>query len=407
MSHSFSFKLQNPPSFHPPPLTFTNIENPNIILITIEPSSDIDPAVLEPNLDCPDPPPRYPPQRPVTPSEPVEPWDDLSVDYGLVSVAPKVDVIREEEDREKRHDRGDDGSELKGKCQRCVAGEIYEKKEGRAEDGHFTGFYAPQAKPCLPLKSTVICTQTHMKKYTHKRAQTEMSTLAQAHAWSQLNSGLPTQTQVDRKKDKEHPGLFINKNPQTGLFQVGMGKDVEGKVKVTDEKFDGDAEEGSKNEKVPLLSAYASQNMINMPPFHTERSDFLPDDYDIMRLATAHTVEEGDDDCREEEEGTICINWDPETRKLVVPEMNMEFNKQRGMDGLRQGEKGSRDQRGREDEDVKVIKGMLRLENVFVRQPSEEEEEAGALREMGRGGATECEMDDFVTKWNLVIPMDQ
>lgn len=361
------------------------------------------------SINCPDPPPRYSPQRSETP---LEPNDDSSVDYGLVGIAPKINVMRDEEEREKRHDRGGDGNELKGKCLRCGAQNSYEKKEWRVEDGWFTGFYAPQAKSCLPLKSTVICKQTHMPIHT----QTEMSTLAQAQAWSQLNSGLLTQTQVDREtEDRMLTELFINKNPQTGLLHIPLnlqtneeverGEDMQGKARVTDEKFVGDKEK-KVGEKVPLLSAYASQSMTGMPPFHTEKSHLLPDDYGVLRLATAHNVEEGDDE-EEEEERTICINWKHETRKLALPGLDMKFNKQRGMDGLMQGEKGSKQRMGGEYEEVKAMKGVLKLENVFVRQPSEEEEEAAALREMGTGGATGCDVDDFVTKWNLVIPDDQ
>lgn len=385
---------------------FPNTENPNIILITIEPPSDTDPAcppVLGP-INCPDPPPRYSPQRPETPSDL---YDDSSVDYGHVGRAPDINVMREEEERDKKDDRGEDRNELKGKCLRCGAQNSTEEKAWRVEDG----FYAPQAKACLPLKSTIICRQTHLPMHT----PTEMNTLAKAQAWSQLNSGLVTQTQVDREtEDRMCTELFINKNPQTCLFntplnlqtnkEVGRGEDMQGKAKITDERFVGDAEEGRKSEKVPLLSAYASQSMTGMLPFQTEQSDFLPDDYGVLRPAAALDLEEGDDD---EEEGTICIHWNHETRKLVLPGLHTKFSKQIGMDGLMQGEKGSKERMGGENEEVKAMKGGLKLENVFVRQPSEEEEEAAALREMGRGGATGCEVDDFVTKWNLVIPEDQ
>lgn len=400
MLHLLSFNPQNPPTFHPPPLMFPNPENLNTILMIIKPSSDKEP--LGP-VNCPDPPPSYSPQRSETPSEPKESSGDSLVDYGFVGIAPKINVIREEEEREKGHGRGDDENELKAKCQKCGAQNSYMKKEWTVEDSQFTGFYAAQARPCLPLRSTIVPIHT----------QTEMCT--PAHAWSQLNSGLLTKTQ-GISKSRECTGLFINKNPQTGLFHIplsvqtnkeaGMG----GNARVADEKLDGDAEGGSKSEKVPLLSAYASQNATDMPPFHTEQSDFLPDDYGVLRLATAQSVveeEEDDDDYYEEEEGTICINWDNETRKLVLPKADIRSNKQRDRDGLMQGETGRKEWLSGEDEEVKVTKGVLRLENLFVRQPSEEEEAAGAPREMGGGGATGCEEDNFMTKWNLVILEDQ
>ncbi|XP_044024284.1 interleukin-20 receptor subunit alpha isoform X2 [Siniperca chuatsi] len=394
--------ILNPPSFHPNTLIIPP-ENVSIILFTVIKPSDIESIISDPTCPNPwphnaDPPPSYAPQRSETP-EPEEPWDDLSIDYGFIGVAPKIDVRGEEEKRERRHDRGEDGNNL------------------NLEDGHSAGVYAPQAK------STHTCSQTHMLIHT----QTEMSTLVQAHACSQVNSVTQTQApslslqgttkgEVDRKKeDKEFPGLFINKTPQTGLFHIslnlqtkkegGMGEEMDGKVGVrTDGKIDGGVEEGSENEEVPLLSAYATQNIKDMFTSHADQSDFLPDDYGVLRLAIAHKIEEDKDD-EEEEEETICINWDPKTRKLVLPEMAMEFNKEGGLDGWMQGKKGRENRVGGEEE--YVMKGELRLENVIVRQTSEEEEEAEAQREMERGGETMWEADDILTKWNLVISMDQ
>ncbi|XP_031722008.1 interleukin-20 receptor subunit alpha [Anarrhichthys ocellatus] len=338
--------ILDPPAFHPPILTFPP-ERPNLIVITIikeiQRESDIsDPA-------CPKFPRHvahcttgYTSQRHQILPEPDEPWDDSSVDYGFIGVAPKIAT------------RGEDGNNLKGDDQKCAARVSYEKREWRVEDGHSAG---------------------------HTR--TETSTLTQAHA------GLLTQTQapllsmqgatmreVDgEEEDREFPGLFIS---TTGLFRIplnlptkggGMRKEMDGEVRV---RRDGD------DEAVPLLSAYASQNTTDMHTSHSDQSDFLPDDYGVLRLASAHKIDVDDDGDDDKGEANISIDWNPETGSLVLPQM----------DGMMQREKGEG-----EEEEVD-----LRLENVFVRQGSEENAEA--QREMEGG-------DDFSTRWNLVISMDE
>lgn len=366
MLHSFNF--QNPPSFNPPPLTFPP-ENLNLILITVIQPSDIENSISDSKQQkhshTADPPPGYTPQRSEPPPEPEEPLDDESIDYGFVGAAPKIIA------KERRCDGGEDGNNLKGKHQKDEAKESYKNKEWRVEDG----IYPPQAKPHLMHRTTHTCSQTHMPMHT----QTEMSTLIQA----QVFSDHLTQTQAPLlsfqeapEVDRESPGLFI----------------------------DGGMEEESKSESVPLLSAYASQN-INTT--HADQSDFLLDDYGVLRLATAQEIENDDGD--EEEEGTVCIDWDPHTRKLVMPEVAMEFTTEEGgLDGLMQREKGWENRVGGEEE-VSATKGELTLENVYVRQASEEEAEAQRERERGRerdrvGG---WEVDDILTKWDLVISMDQ
>lgn len=330
------------------------------IVITIIKPSDIEVSISDPascKRPIADPPPRYTCQRPETPAEPgEEPWDDLSIDYGFIGV-----------ERERGHDGGED------EHQQCRAGDSYQEKDAR------------QAKSFLSQKSTHACSQAHMPTHT----QTEMSTLTRAHAFSWGNSVLPTQTwasllpfqgAANGAADAEFPPT----NPQIG-------------------KIDGGMEGGSDSERVSLLSAYASQNVKDMPTSRAEQSDvallYLPDDFGVLRLATAHDVEED-----EEEEGTSCINWDPETRKLVLPQMVMEVNKKGGM---MLGEKGRENGMGgeEEEEEVYVMKSELRLENVYVRQGSEEEAEA--QREAERGRDTALEPDDILTKWNLVISMDQ
>ncbi|XP_051264542.1 interleukin-20 receptor subunit alpha [Dicentrarchus labrax] len=415
--------ILNPPSFHQPPL-MSPPENLNITLITIIQSSDLESGVSDrncPKRDGPfaEPPPAYAPQRAQreVPPEPEDPWDDESVDYGFVGVAPKISVRGEEEEREeRRHDGGEDGNNLKGVHLKGAAEDSHKKKDWRVGDGHRTGVHALRAKSYLSQKSTHTCSQTHMP--------TEMSTLIQAHAFSQVNSVPPTHTQTPllslqgttkgeedgEKQGRECPGLFINKTPQIGLFHVPLNlqtkkeEEMDGKLRARrDEKIGGGVEEESESEGAPLLSAYASQSIKGMSTSHADQADVLPDDYGVLRLATVVRTEDEEEE-EEEEEGTLCIDWDPETRQLVLPEMGIEFS---GEEGLMQDEKGRENRMGgeEEEEEVNATKGELKLENVYVRQGSEEVAEA--QKEMERSGERGWEVDDILTKWNLVISMDQ
>ncbi|KAM7395598.1 hypothetical protein PAMA_007052 [Pampus argenteus] len=384
--------ILDPPSFHPPPLTFPP-ENPKVILITV--IADELPSVTNiavskhacPNkqqLHTADPPLRYAPRWSQTPPEPEERLDDLSVEYGVVCIAPKT--ADGGEGRDWKHNTGE--------CQKCTTTrDSYKKKEWRIEDNRPAGVYASQTQS----------THTHIHPQTH--AQIAMSTLVQAHSWSQVNPVLLTQTrassqsfqgaskrEVGRKReDSECSGSCVNKSPQTGLFQIPLNLATEwagGMKGRTERKRDEGVGEEGMSENIPLL--YVSQHM---PTSHTDQSHFLSKDYVVQRLASA----------QEEEEATICIDWDPETGKLVLPRMEMAFNKEGGLDGLLQGERGREVRVGdeEEEEEVNAMKGELRLESVFVRQASEEETEAQSRVE------TAWEANDIMTKWNLVISMDQ
>ncbi|KAM9339207.1 interleukin-20 receptor subunit alpha [Symphorus nematophorus] len=408
--------ILKPPSFHPLPLTF-NPENISLLITVIQPS-DIESCVSD--LACPkrwqrirDPPAGYTPQRSETPPVPEEPWDDVSIDYACVGVHPKINARGEAEERTRRHDGGEDGNNLRGDQQKCGSSHSYDKKEFRVEDGDSAGVYAHRAKSYLSQSSTHTCAQTLMPIHT----QTDVSTLLQAHACSWVNSGPQNQTQapllafqgakeLDKEKDREFPGLFINKSPQMGLFNIPlnlqtkmegeMWEEMDGEVRV---RANGKIDEGV---EVPLLSAYASQNITHISTSHANQSDLLPDDYGVVRLATVDIIEKDEE---EEEEGTNCIDWDPMTRKLVLPEMAIDFNREIGLDGLMQGQKGGESRVGGEEKEVNVMKGRLTLEKVFVRQGSEEITEA--QRELERGGEQGWESDDVLTKWNLVISMDK
>ncbi|XP_054475039.1 interleukin-20 receptor subunit alpha [Anoplopoma fimbria] len=322
--------ILNPPAFHPPVLTFPP-EKPNLMVIAIIKPKD--PAWTERPHHLPHRPPGYASQSPETLPEAEETWDDSSVDYGFIGVA----------------NRREDGNNLKGKDQKCTAIHSYEKRQ--------------------------------------------MSTLKQAHAWTMTQTPLSFQGATMREVDGEEEdggfqGLFISTAQQNGLLRMplnlptskgGMGEAMDGEGRV---RTDGGVEDGrSENEEVPLLSSYASQNTRDMPTSRSDQSDFLPEDYGVLRMAAAHKIEED-----EEEEANICIDWNPETGKLVLPMM----------DGLMQGEKQGGEEEEKEEEEEEV---GLRLENVFVRQGSEEKAEA--QREMGVDG------DDFLTRWNLVVSMDE
>ena len=242
-----------------------------------------------------------------------------------------------------------------------------------------------------------------------------MNALTQAQACSQVSlvpltqiqaPSLSFQGEVDRKKeDREFPGLFINRTPQNGLFHIPlnmqtkegeMEDEINQNVSVrADGQSNGGVEEVSESEGVPLLSAYASQNNKVRSSSHVNQSNYLPDDYGVLRLFTADEIGR-DEEEEEDEEGTNFIDWDPNTRKLVLPDMAMEITKVAGLDGSMQGEKGDS---GVVGEEMSAMKGELRLANVFVRQGSEEEAEAQRTRERG-------EADDIIAKWNLVISMD-
>ncbi|XP_073348389.1 interleukin-20 receptor subunit alpha [Pagrus major] len=391
----------NQSSYNWPPLTWPPVtsppENPVIPIIY----SISDPACPQQERPMAGPPPGYAAQRLEAPPEPEGPWDDVSIDYAFVGVAPI-------NDRNRRRDGGEDGNSLKGEHQNGGSRDSY---EGRFEDGDSTGVYAPQKKSCHSQRSAHTRSQTH--------AQTEMSTLIQARACSQESLVPLTQTQapslsfqgeVEREKeDREFPGLFINKTPQICLFHTlnmqtkeeGMEDETNRNMRVrADGQSDGGVEEVSESEGVPLLSAYASQNNKVTSTSHANQPDYLPDHYGVLRLATADEIEKDEEEQEEEEEeeGTIFIDWDPNTRKLVLPDMAMAFTQVLGSDGSMQGEKGRENRVG--GEEMSAMKGELTLANVFVRQGSEEEAEAQRARERG-------EADDIFTKWNLQISMDQ
>ncbi|XP_047430200.1 interleukin-20 receptor subunit alpha [Mugil cephalus] len=332
--------ILNPPSFHPSPLA---LHPEKVNHIPISPISAImDPLCSNFELDA--PPPEY--------SDPEENWDDS---YGGVMVAPSSDGGANEAS-ERTCDKGNNGSDVTGAAM---------DNTGRVPTDRV---YAPQTRSSF--SSVPQFRQTHVPL----REEAEMSTHRLLHAWPQTRSVSQAQTQAQSFHQPAMGGVRAKRD--------NRGTDRNGKI-------DGGVEGGRECENVALLSPYVSQNLENMLASHSGRSDFLSDDYGIV-AATEQTEEDGDcDDFYDE--GPVSVAWDPETGTLQLPKM-----KQGGLDGLRQ--------RGGEDEEEYVKKGVLKLENVFVRQTSEEEEEVRSMLE--RGGERGWRVEDGLTKWDLVVSMD-
>ncbi|XP_078146140.1 interleukin-20 receptor subunit alpha [Centroberyx gerrardi] len=375
--------------FHCPPLTFSP-EVTKFILITPHSSISSKPPPVTSDPTCPKPQlpapvllahfPSYALQNPGMLPEPEAPWENESVHYGF------VEQQGEEGENVWKSDGGGDGDHSDGR--EDGARDSCERNESGGENDHSATADASQANPYLPQKRQHTHTPTH--------TQAETFTFVQAHTWSQVQTLLLTQTQASRnalqgrvegemeeeKEDRACSGLRINKDPHTGLFHIPLlPQTVKGR---RDGVMDGRVEEGKDREEAPLLSPYASQHVEDTPTSHTGQWDYLSDNYAVLGLATEQEMEEEEE---EEEDETNCVNWDPETRKLVLPQTETERKREGGM--------------GREEEEERE----LRLESVLVGQESEEEAETE--RGMERGRETRWEADEILTNWNLVIPMDQ
>lgn len=360
MPHFLIF--QNPPSFNHTVLTFP-LEKLNIIHVTaIEP--------IFPRQHMADPPPGYAIQRSGSAPDPEQPHDERYIDYGFVALAPKIDV-REDEEREMRADGTNHKGEHKG-----------EHKSTNKRDDHLSRVNRSQAKPHLSQSSTQTCLQEHKPA--------DIGTSMRAKPLAQTPGA--TNREADTEEgDKEFLGsLIINKTPQTGLFHVPLNL----QTKKADVKMDGGVGEGSERESVPLLSAYASQDV--KATSDADESDYLADKYCSPRPAVMK------EDHVEQEEGGIFLHWEPSAWNLVLPDMAAAFSKEKGLDWLLQGKK-EREQSLGSEEEVNVTRGRVLLQDVLIRQTSEEEAEA--QRQLERDG--EREWDNILSKWNLVIPMDE
>nr|XP_057913040.1 interleukin-20 receptor subunit alpha [Doryrhamphus excisus] len=114
------------------------------------------------------------------------------------------------------------------------------------------------------------------------------------------------------------------------------------------------------------------QRVHHLSTTHAAPSNVSPDDYG--ELAVVGLEEDGQDQ-------SLHVNWDPWLRKLVLP--GMEVNQERGSEGEEAANKD------------------LSLDNVLFRRASREE--AGSLP----GDDAGWEVDDIVSKWKLVISLEE
>uniref|UniRef100_A0A3Q1G754 Uncharacterized LOC110968206 n=1 Tax=Acanthochromis polyacanthus TaxID=80966 RepID=A0A3Q1G754_9TELE len=205
----------------------------------------------------------------------------------------------------------------------------------------------------------------------------------------------------DRMKEDDHPVAgYAPQAKSVHTCRQIQGAEVSTPVQAHAwSQFPADRKkEVDEDENVPLLSGYASQNIQNVP--HCDQSALLSGDYGVLSRAEAQYAEEDDGYEEEEEQGAICVNWDPKTGELRLP----EFNGEEGLDRLMLPYAARQDGMVGKDEEAFVMKGELTLENVFVRQASEEDEPQKELEQVRE---TEWEVDDILSKWNLTISMDQ
>lgn len=207
----------------------------------------------------------------------------------------------------------------------------------------------------------------------------------------QVTSSRSYHTQLQRHT----AAVELSAPEQTTLFHSPLN--VEGDMLKEDGVTAPGMEEKSQNELEPLLSVYAAHNTKYASAAHSEQSDFrLADDSSAMDL---EETKKGHEEEEEEEQarGTIFIDWDPKSGKLVLPELAKWIHSRN-----EPGHGGEATKGGEEEGDV--MGGELLLGGVFVRQVSGEE--VPAQREPGRGPGGAGEVHDILTKWNLVIPMD-
>lgn len=163
-------------------------------------------------------------------------------------------------------------------------------------------------------------------------------------------------------------------------------------------KEDKMMEEKNANELEPLLSLHAAQNTKCRSAAHSERPDFrLADDFSAMGLEETEKDGGGHAEGEGQEEGNIFIDWDPMLGKLVLPELA------KWIDSGNEGENGGEPNEGGEEEGT-VMEGALCLGDVFVKQASEEEEQAPRAPEREPEGGRE--KHNILAKWNLVFPSD-
>lgn len=155
-------------------------------------------------------------------------------------------------------------------------------------------------------------------------------------------------------------------------------------------------EEKNQSEIEPLLSVYAARNTKSMFTARTEKSELrLANDEGALGLEETEKDGGGRLEEEEQERRSILIDWDPTSGKLVLPELTKWIDRRNEPGNGGELSKGA-------EEEGDVRKGDLSLEDGFVTDMSEEE----APRELERDLEGGEEVHDILTKWNLIIPMD-
>ncbi|XP_007561075.1 interleukin-20 receptor subunit alpha [Poecilia formosa] len=362
----------NQPSFHSCPIVFLP-DNATLQLTSIIPNKP--PPEIQPFIPC----PPYAPQRADVPQEPEEPMNNLSDDYAAV-VRKKVSG---ENTRQREPEEGVAVNNLKDEHQKNA--DCYEKKDVKIKDGNASSGYKPQAKT-----------------FGQSPTQTEVSALLQSLPCSLRPPVSPSQTQAPTQSNQrsfsdkqtienntESSALWFTKNAQTHPFNIHLNLPLL-KEKEKREKIEGGEQEQNQCENVPLLSKYASQVIPTTPAVHPQQSDHLSDEYGALIQATAQKAEAGDFKME------MCSNWNPGNIQEMLPMPGMTFNCDERLGGMQPSDRGKEDSIGGTFEGKYMTRNHLKLENVFLRQASDE----------GAGAQMEEDMDNILSKWHLVISND-
>ncbi|XP_054900300.1 interleukin-20 receptor subunit alpha [Poeciliopsis prolifica] len=358
--------ILNQLSFHPCPVVFLP-DNATLQLTSIIPNKP-PPGIqsfVPYGLQPPNP---YAPQRSDVQQEPEEPLNDLSDDYAAVFTKK----VSGKDTRQREPEEGVAMNNLKDKHQKNV--DCYEKKDVEVKDDNSSNGYKPQAKTFgqTPMQSEV---STLLRSLPCSIGHPVLTSQTQAPTQSNQRSFSDKQT-ID--SNTESSALWHTKNVQSGTFNVHLNLPLL-KEEGTREGIKGGEEKQNQGENVPLLSEYASQVIPTRPTVHSQQSDCLSDEYGALIKATAQKAEAG--------HFKMCSNWNPENM-LPMPGMTFHVNKRLG--GMQPSDRGKEDNTGGTFEEMYTTRNHLKLENVLLRQASNEEEET----------------DHFLSKWDLVISND-
>ncbi|KAM9783053.1 interleukin-20 receptor subunit alpha [Neosynchiropus ocellatus] len=333
--------ILNEPVFDHPPRTFPP-DKPNIILISI--IKDKLPSVISRAYQAqsnPAPAAAYP-QLINNSGRGEHDGDDLSVDYGAVVAVPRnaPEIARE---------FGDSGG---------LSPQLLDSKtDSRFSNDHQAAVAAPRLMSYFPQQSK----QEHTPMYSRK----SMSTLVQAQRFDpELRNGNQAWWLHSQRAE-------VEREERRGENLAPITRQLE--------TFGGVVEEKTGEERQPFLSGYASQGCHGWPSFQSNQSD-CSTDYGFVMSSSRET---------ESEETGSVIDWDPETRRLTLPMLEIGLG-----EGLEAAETGS-ERPMMEAEEENETNSPMKLDSVLVKQNSDEKETQG-----------EWEEDIMVTKWNVVISMD-